>query len=132
MRLRFARATKLLNQIEACQRNVQLRFAGVLQQHEVALLIALCNFANADKLPDAVRGVDDELSWLQVGDISRKYCELALGGLTADQVRGFKQILRSKNGELRIGQHEAAAYTAFDQMRIRNCAGMIGTVYQSG
>ena len=72
LRLGFARAAILLDQIQARQRHVQLGFAGVLEQHEVALLLALRDLAKPEELSDAVRRVNDVVARLEIGDIGRE------------------------------------------------------------
>ena len=131
-RLRFSRAAIFLDQIQARQRNVELRFAGVFEQHEVALLIALHDLANAEKLSDAVRGVDHEVAGLEIGDVGGKRGQLRFGWLARDQVRGIEKIFRADDGQFRIGKHRAAPDTAFDQVGARDCAGMISALSERG
>ena len=47
----FARAPKLLHQVHARQRDVQLRLVRVLEHHEVAGLLALRDRADAEERP---------------------------------------------------------------------------------
>ena len=65
----FARAAIFLDQIHARQRHVELGVAGVFEQHEVALLLALDDFAKAQKFADAVRDVDHEIAGLEIGEV---------------------------------------------------------------
>ena len=86
-------AAIFLDQVHARQRHVQLRVAGVFEQHEVALLLALHDFAEAQKLPDAVGGVDHEVAGLEIGQVGREAAKLALGDARPrDQIRRIEQI----------------------------------------
>ena len=76
----FAGAAILLDQVHARQRHVELGFAGVFEQHEIALLLALRDLANAEKLSDAVRGVDHEIAGLQIGESAANAASWDLGG----------------------------------------------------
>ena len=75
-RRRFARAAIFLHQVHARQRHVQLGVARVFEQHEVALLLALDDLAEAQKLPDAVRDVHHVIARLQIGQIRRERRQL--------------------------------------------------------
>ena len=65
----FSRAPVLFDQVHARERDVKLRVACVFEQHEIALLLALHDFADADEFPYAVRDVDHVLAGLQIGEV---------------------------------------------------------------
>ena len=104
----FARAAIFLDQVHARQRDVELGFARVFEQHEVALLLALRDFANAEKLSDAVRDVDHVIAGLQIGQVGGEGGQLRLGWPARDQIGGIEKIFRADEGQFRIGQHRAA------------------------
>ncbi len=127
----FAAAAVFLDQIHAGQRHVELGIAGVFEQHEVALLFALHDFAEAQETADAVSGVDHEVAGLEVGQICREDAELALGDAgTGDQIGRIEKIFRTDEGDRRIRENRAAADEALDQISVGHGSGEVGALGQ--
>ncbi len=101
----FARAAILLDQVETRERNVELRLGGVLDQHEVAFVLALRDLARAHEAPDAVRDVHHVVARLQIREVSGEGGQLRLGwaGL-GDQLGGVEQIFGAEQRDARVGE----------------------------
>ena len=76
----FTRAAIFLDQIHARQRHIELGVARVLEQHEIALVVALRDLARAHEPADAVRFVHHVIAGLQIGHVGCEGRELRFGG----------------------------------------------------
>ncbi len=103
----FAGAAILLHQVHARQRHVQLRVARVFEQHEVALLLALHDLAQSQKLPDAVRDVDHEVARLQIRQVGRERRQAALLVMPGRAIRsdGSNRSSEPMNAIVRLGKN---------------------------
>ena len=130
-RRRISSAPIFLYQVHARERHVQLGFAGVFQQHEIAFLLALDDLSNPQKLSDSMGRVHHEVARLEIGQIGGKGGHLALvGSRLSDQFGRAEQILGPDKGDGGLGKHYAAAYQTFHQIGARDGPSEIGTLGQ--
>jgi len=133
LRLGVARSPKLLDLVHARERYVQLRFAGVLHQHEVALLVALQDFAEAQKLADAVGDVDHEIAGFEIGDVGGEGGHLRLGERrTRHQIGTVEEVVAADEDQSRVGQHHAFANGALDQVGAGHAARQVRAFGERG
>ena len=124
----LTRAAILLDQIHARERHVELRFARILQQHEVARLLALRDRPDPKKLADAVRGVDHEIARFQIRDVGlkRRSCDFEWPRAAAIKSEVSNRSSEPKIARCESVKHDAAPHTAFDQKRAGHGAGHVG------
>ena len=130
-RRRISAAPVFLHQVHARERHVQLGFARVFEQHEIALLLALDDLANTQKLSDAVGRVHHEVARLEIGQVGGEGGHLALvRSRLGDQFGGAEQILGPDEGDGGFGKHHAAADQPFHQVGARDGPGEIRALRQ--
>ncbi len=123
LRLRFTRAAILLDQVHARERHVEFRLAGILQQHEVALLVTLDDLSQAQKLPHAVGDVHHAIADFEIGEIGGEGGELPLGDTgPRDQIGRIEQILRADEGDSRFDEDSPAPDVALYEISVRHRA----------
>ena len=119
------------DQIHAGQRDVQLGAAGVLEEHVVALGVALRDLAEAEVLRDAVLGVDHVIAGLQVDEVGGEGRHRRLrGGRARHQFGGLEEIFRAEYYKFRFLEGRAVPDVAFDQIDAGDRAGHVGAFGQ--
>ncbi len=72
LRFGLATAAKLLHQVHARERHIELALVGILQQHEVRLYAILHHFLEAEETADTVLAVHHQIPGLEIRDIQGK------------------------------------------------------------
>ena len=71
--------------------------AGVFEQHEIAALLALPDFAQPQEPPHAVLDVHHVVARFQVGEVGRERGQVrARAGGPRQQIRGAEQIVAAE------------------------------------
>ena len=122
-----AGAAVLLDEVHAGERDVELVAAVVLEQHEVALLVALDDFAEAEELADAVLGMDHVVAGFEVADVGGERAHLAdVGG--DGGIGAVEEVFGAEEGGKGVREADAFADYAAAEDDARGLAGETASI----